>query len=223
MRSSREDPCVCHLSSGLLSLLRKLKRSDKEIRILLLGLDNAGKTSLLKRLAGEDISEIKPTQGFNVKTVQQEGIKMNVWDIGGQQAIRPYWRNYFESTDVLVQRHACFKSGLLEEADSGISRAWAALVQIYVVDSSDKRRLEETGDELSTLLTEQKLAAVPLIVFANKQDLMNALAGDEASRLARLNLNSIRDRTWHIQPCSAKTGDGVSEGMEWAIQAAQKK
>nr|KAJ3421744.1 ADP-ribosylation factor protein 3 [Polyrhizophydium stewartii] len=187
MRSSREDPC------GLLSLLRKLKRSDKEIRILLLGLDNAGKTSLLKRLAGEDISEIKPTQGFNVKTVQQEGIKMNVWDIGGQQAIRPYWRNYFESTDVLI----------------------------YVVDSSDKRRLEETGDELSTLLTEQKLAAVPLIVFANKQDLMNALAGDEIAE--GLNLNSIRDRTWHIQPCSAKTGDGVSEGMEWAIQAAQKK
>eukprot|EP00842_Homolaphlyctis_polyrhiza_P002083 jgi/Hompol1/2876/HPOL_006206-RA len=87
---------------GLLSLLRMLKRSDKEVRILLLGLDNAGKTSLLKRLAGEDITEIKPTQGFNIKTVQQDGIKMNVWDIGGQQSIRPYWRNYFESTDVLV-------------------------------------------------------------------------------------------------------------------------
>ena len=68
---------------GLLALLRKLKRSDKEIRILLLGLDNAGKTTILKRVAGEDIAIVKPTQGFNIKTVQQDGFKMNVWDIGG--------------------------------------------------------------------------------------------------------------------------------------------
>lgn len=87
---------------GLLAYLRKLTRSDREIRILLLGLDNAGKTSILKRLASEDITEIKPTQGFNIKSVVQDGFKMNVWDIGGQKAIRPYWRNYFESTDVLV-------------------------------------------------------------------------------------------------------------------------
>ncbi|EGF79960.1 hypothetical protein BATDEDRAFT_89151 [Batrachochytrium dendrobatidis JAM81] len=178
---------------GLLSLLRKLRRSEKEIRILLLGLDNAGKTSLLKRLAGEEILEIKPTQGFNIKTVQQDGIKMNVWDIGGQQTIRPYWRNYFESTNVLI----------------------------YVVDSSDKRRLEETGTELANLLTEAKLQGVPLLVFANKQDLMNALSGDEI--VAGLNIGGIRDRAWHIQPCSAKSDMGVSEGMEWAMQIAQKK
>ncbi|KAI8923024.1 ADP-ribosylation factor family-domain-containing protein [Entophlyctis helioformis] len=178
---------------GLLSLLRKLKRSDKELRLLLLGLDNAGKTSLLKRLAGEDISEIKPTQGFNVKSVHQDGIKMNVWDIGGQQSIRPYWRNYFESTDVLI----------------------------YVVDSSDRRRLEETGEELNGLLSEPKLQGVPVLVFANKQDLMNALGGEEIA--TGLNLDAIRDRTWHIQPCSAKSGDGVQEGMEWALQISQKK
>ncbi|KAH6581492.1 hypothetical protein BASA50_002520 [Batrachochytrium salamandrivorans] len=178
---------------GLLSLLRKLKRSEREIRILLLGLDNAGKTSLLKRLASEDISEIKPTQGFNIKTVQQDGIKMNVWDIGGQKTIRPYWRNYFESTDVLI----------------------------YVVDSSDRRRLEETGNELAGLLTEEKLQCVPVLIFANKQDLMTALSGEEI--VSGLNLNAIRDRTWHIQPCSAKNDTGVSEGMEWALQVAQKK
>lgn len=84
--------------------MRKLKRSDKEIRILLLGLDNAGKTSILKRLAGEQdqIMDLKPTQGFNVKSIQQKDFKIHVWDIGGQEAIRPYWRNYFESTHVLV-------------------------------------------------------------------------------------------------------------------------
>lgn len=69
---------------------------------MLLGLDNAGKTTLLKKLASEDITQTTPTQGFNIKSVQSDGFKLNVWDIGGQRKIRPYWRNYFENTDVLV-------------------------------------------------------------------------------------------------------------------------
>lgn len=88
---------------GLLSLLRRLRSAPSDLRILLLGLDNAGKTTILKSLASEDITEIKPTQGFNIKSVVVEGVKLNVWDIGGQKSIRPYWRNYFESTDVLVR------------------------------------------------------------------------------------------------------------------------
>ncbi|KAK7810880.1 hypothetical protein U0070_013534 [Myodes glareolus] len=88
---------------GLLSILRKLKSApDQEVRILLLGLDNAGKTTLLKQLASEDISHITPTQGFNIKSVQSQGFKLNVWDIGGQRKIRPYWRSYFENTDILL-------------------------------------------------------------------------------------------------------------------------
>lgn len=91
------------LFKGLLSILRKLKSApDQEVRLLLLGLDNAGKTTLLKQLASEDISHITPTQGFNIKSVQSQGFKLNVWDIGGQRKIRPYWRNYFENTDILV-------------------------------------------------------------------------------------------------------------------------
>merc|ERR1711997_799860 len=90
---------VCFKSEtmGLLAILRKLKSSpERELRILLLGLDNAGKTTLLKQLASEDVSHITPTQGFNIKSVQSEGFKLNAWDIGGQRKIRPYWRNYFE-------------------------------------------------------------------------------------------------------------------------------
>ncbi|RKO87048.1 ADP-ribosylation factor family-domain-containing protein, partial [Blyttiomyces helicus] len=67
--------------------------------------------------------------------------------------------------------------------------------------------------ELNSLLEETKLAGVPLLVFSNKQDLVNALPGDEIA--TGLNLNAIRDRPWQIQPCSAKSGDGVSQGMEW--------
>ena len=92
-----------NIFQGLLSILRKLRASpEKELRLLLLGLDNAGKTTILKILASEDIDHITPTAGFNIKSVIADGFKLNVWDIGGQRKIRPYWKNYFENTDVLV-------------------------------------------------------------------------------------------------------------------------
>ncbi len=69
---------------GLLSLLRKLKKNDNEARLLVLGLDNAGKTTILKALSEEDISHIMPTQGFNIKSLMRDGFKLNVWDIGGK-------------------------------------------------------------------------------------------------------------------------------------------
>jgi len=178
---------------GLLSILKKMKKDEKEARILMLGLDNAGKTTVLKKLSDEDITHIMPTQGFNIKSLQHEGFKLNVWDIGGQKTIRPYWSNYFESSDALV----------------------------YVIDSSDKRRLEESSTELKELLAEEKLNGVPLLVFANKQDLLQASPADEIAE--HLGLAAIGDRTWTIQACSAKTGEGLSEGMEWIVTNCQPK
>ena len=135
-----------------------------------------------------------PTQGFNVKSVSKDGFKLNVWDIGGQREIRPYWRNYFDNTDALV----------------------------YVIDSADRARLEEVNTELSRLLVEEdKLAGVPLLVFANKQDLLSALPPSDIS--VGLNLTAIRDRAWHIQACSAKTGDGLAEGMTFLIKMVSDK
>lgn len=128
-----------------------MKQDNREARILVLGLDNAGKTTILRALSDEDITHITPTQGFNIKSLIHEGFKLNVWDIGGQSTIRPYWRNYFEHTDALV----------------------------YVIDSADRRRITECSQELTTLLTEEKLAGIPLLVFANKQDLLQALPADE--------------------------------------------
>jgi len=91
---------------------------------LVLGLDNAGKTTILKALANEDITQIQPTKGFNIKNLSHEGFKLNVWDVGGQISLRPYWPNYFEYRDALV----------------------------YVIDSSDPKRLQESGAELQKLL-----------------------------------------------------------------------
>ena len=82
-----------HKRMGLLTLLRKLKRTDKEARILVLGLDNAGKTTALKKLADEDITHTMPTQGFNIKSVVHEGFKLNVWDIGGEHVDEKFARN----------------------------------------------------------------------------------------------------------------------------------
>merc|ERR1712061_502415 len=172
---------------GLLSILKKMRKDEKEARILMLGLDNAGKTTILEKLSEEDISHIMPTQGFNIKSLVHEGFKLNVWDIGGQKTIRPYWSNYFEGSDALV----------------------------YVVDSSDKRRLEESGQELRELLADDKLAGIPLLIFANKQDLLQASPADEISESLQLAL--IADRTWTIQACSAKEGSGLQEGMEWLV------
>ncbi|XP_058852745.1 ADP-ribosylation factor-like protein 3 isoform X2 [Acipenser ruthenus] len=106
------------VQKGLFSVLQKLKGApEQELRIVLLGLDNAGKTTLLKKLASEDVSTITPTQGFNIKSVASNGMKLNVWDIGGQRKIRPFWKKYLENTDLLI----------------------------YVIDSADKKRFEETG------------------------------------------------------------------------------
>ena len=69
-------------------MLRSLKRDEREARILVLGLDNAGKTTILKALSEEDITQIMPTQGFNIKSLVKEGFKLNVWDIGGQKTLR---------------------------------------------------------------------------------------------------------------------------------------
>jgi small GTP-binding protein len=110
---------------GLLDLLRRLKKNDKEAKILVLGLDNAGKTTLLKLLSSENPDKTEPTQGFNVKTLVRDSFKLNVWDIGGQKEIRKYWENYFDNCDGLV----------------------------FVVDSSDDYRVAECNNELKLLIS----------------------------------------------------------------------
>ena len=143
-----------------------------------LGLDNAGKTTILKALSREEIQYVIPTQGFNVKTLSVGNFKFNVWDLGGQKAIRQHWKNYYDKLDCII----------------------------YVIDSSDRIRMEECAEELQALLEEDKLAGVPLLIYANKQDLLSSLPADEIEEM--LSLNLISDRAWTIAACSAKDGEG---------------
>ena len=84
------------------SLSAQVKRKEREIRVLVVGLDNAGKTTIVKRINGEDISKISPTLGFNISSLHLNEYRLNVWDVGGQKTLRTFWRNYFEKTDALV-------------------------------------------------------------------------------------------------------------------------
>ncbi|CAI9761075.1 unnamed protein product [Fraxinus pennsylvanica] len=158
---------------------------NKEARILVLGLDNAGKTTILYRLQmGEVVSTI-PTIGFNVETVQYNNIKFQVWDLGGQTSIRPYWRCYFPNTQAII----------------------------YVVDSSDTDRLVVAKEEFHAILEEEELKGAVVLIFANKQDLPGAF--DDAAVTESLELHKIKNRQWAIFKTSAIKGEGLFEGLDW--------
>jgi small GTP-binding protein len=115
--------------------------SKKEMRILMVGLDAAGKTTILYKLKLGEIVTTIPTIGFNVETVEYKNINFTVWDVGGQDKIRPLWRHYFQNTQGLI----------------------------FVVDSNDRDRAAEARDELHRMLNEDELRDAVLLVFANKQ------------------------------------------------------
>lgn len=174
---------------GLLTILKKVKQKEQELRILILGLDNAGKTTVMKRVSGEDIHEISPTVGFNIKSLEYNGYTLNLWDVGGQKSIRTYWRNYFEQTDGII----------------------------WVVDSVDRWRLEECRAQLHDLLGQEKLAGASLLVFANKQDLGGALSYEEIATVLQLNGEDMAGHHWSIFGCSAYTGKGLQQGFDWLV------
>ncbi|KAG8098732.1 hypothetical protein GUJ93_ZPchr0013g34267 [Zizania palustris] len=159
--------------------------AKKEMRILMVGLDAAGKTTILYKLKLGEIVTTIPTIGFNVETVEYKNISFTVWDVGGQDKIRPLWRHYFQNTQGLI----------------------------FVVDSNDRDRVVEARDELHRMLNEDELRDAVLLVFANKQDLPNAMNAAEITD--KLGLHSLRQRHWYIQSTCATTGEGLYEGLDW--------
>ncbi|KAI1295679.1 ADP-ribosylation factor-like protein 2 [Halotydeus destructor] len=172
---------------GLKTILKKLKQKEKEVRLLVLGLDNAGKTTIIKKFNGEDVKSISPTLGFNIHTLFHKEYMLNVWDVGGQRSLRSYWKNYFESTDGLI----------------------------WVVDSSDKLRIEDCKRELHNLLEEERLLGATLLIFANKQDLPGSLSSEEIRELLKLDM--IKTHHWKVTPCSAYTGENLVDGIDWIL------
>uniref|UniRef100_A0A7S3A6C9 ADP-ribosylation factor-like protein 2 n=2 Tax=Rhodosorus marinus TaxID=101924 RepID=A0A7S3A6C9_9RHOD len=184
---------------GLLTILRKVRQKEKEMRVLVLGMDNAGKTSIVKRLNGDDVRNVSPTLGFSIISIMFKDYNLNLWDVGGQKTIRTYWKNYFEQTDGII----------------------------WVVDCADHNRLESGSEELYKLLDEERLAGASLLVLANKQDLPDALSPKEVEEVLDLkgSASSVQ-RHWRVEGCSAlcpgdesvSGRDNLREGVEWLIE-----
>ena len=116
---------------------------NKEMRILMLGLDAAGKTTILDTLRLGQSVNTTPTMGFNVKTVTYKNVTFNVWDVGGQDNIRPLWRHYYTGTQGLI----------------------------FVVDCADRDRIDEARQELHRIINDREMRDAIILIFANKQDL----------------------------------------------------
>jgi small GTP-binding protein len=119
---------------------------DKKANILMLGLDSAGKTTILYKLKLDTVVTTIPTIGFNVESVKFKSLNMTIWDVGGQEKIRPLWRHYYQNIDAVI----------------------------FVIDSNDGGRLDEVSKELHSLMAEDQLRDATLLLLCNKQDLPHA-------------------------------------------------
>ena len=161
------------------------------MRVLLLGLDSAGKTTILFHLIGRREQTV-PTIGFNVETVRFNGLEFVVWDVSGQERLRPFWRHYYRGT-------------------SGV---------VFVVDSADVERLTMARAELFGILNEEELANAVVLVFSNKTDLPNAVTPEQLADA--LQLERLRPRPYHVQRSNASIGEGISEGLDWLAEEMRK-
>jgi small GTP-binding protein len=162
-------------------------------KIVMLGLDAAGKTTILYKLQLGEVVTTIPTIGTNIESVQYKNICFTCMDVGGRSPIRPLVRHFYQKA-----------SGL-----------------IFVVDTNDKERMEQTADELNRALDEESLSAVPVLIFANKADLPDALSTAEVAQ--RLGVHDWRQRAWHIQSSVATTGAGLYEGLDWLTATLKGK
>lgn len=176
---------------GFLSFLPWLFKLPKEARILMVGLDAAGKTTILYKLKLGEVVTTIPTIGFNVETVKYGSINFTVWDVGGQDKIRPLWRHYFQNTQGII----------------------------FVVDSNDRERVIEAREELNRMLNEDELRDAFLLVLANKMDLPNAMPVSEM--IEQLDLSQKSDRKWWVQSTCALSGEGLDTGLQWLARELQ--
>jgi small GTP-binding protein len=178
----------------VLSKVMKKLSIDGPKRILMLGLDNAGKTTILYRMKRTEDFNTVPTVGFNVETISPaRGVSLTVWDVGGQDHLRPLWHHYFDNVDGLV----------------------------FVVDSTDRRRFSLAKAELKGIYHHDTMKNVPLVVIANKQDSHEALSAEIIAE--RLDLIEWPNGLYHIIPCCALTGDGLTDAFTTLAKMVRKQ
>ncbi|XP_037102369.1 ADP-ribosylation factor-like protein 11 isoform X2 [Syngnathus acus] len=158
-----------------------------------MGLDSAGKTTLLTQLLTGQVMSTSPTIGFNVGSFNvDKKTSLTVWDVGGQKSMRPNWRFYLDDCKALI----------------------------FVVDSSDPRRMPEAQRALKKVLSEEKFRDIPLMVLANKMDQPGAMTVQEISD--QLRLNNYPCLRWEIQACSALKGIGLHQAFTSVAKLIKK-
>mmetsp|Transcript_46804 Transcript_46804/g.122887 ORF Transcript_46804/g.122887 Transcript_46804/m.122887 type:complete len:192 (-) Transcript_46804:526-1101(-) len=159
----------------------------KKVRIICVGLDNSGKTTIISHLKPKKAmqQDIVPTVGFTVEEFQKNGLAFTVFDMSGQGRYRNLWEHYYKDV-------------------GGI---------IFCIDSTDAFRMCVAKDELEAMLAHQDLNGVPLLFYANKMDLPTAKQPVECVQL--LELDKMTDKPWHIAASNALTGEGIENGIAW--------
>eukprot|EP00753_Platysulcus_tardus_P020983 PLAT8548.1.p1 GENE.PLAT8548.1~~PLAT8548.1.p1 ORF type:complete len:189 (+),score=70.12 PLAT8548.1:25-591(+) len=175
-------------------LMLRLGFAKTEVRIMVVGLDNSGKTTLINHLKpskGGEHMTTTPTVGFSVEEFSKGSLAFTVFDMSGASGFRSLWEQYY-----------CDISAI-----------------IFVVDSTDRVRMCVAKDELQELLAHADIGSrtVPLLLFANKMDEPSALAPEDV--MDELDLaETVIDHPWHIQASNALTGEGVEEGIDWLAE-----
>ncbi|XP_015263997.1 PREDICTED: putative ADP-ribosylation factor-like protein 5C [Gekko japonicus] len=164
---------------------------SREHKVIIIGLDNAGKTTILYQFLMNEVVHTSPTIGSNVEEIVLRKTHFLMWDIGGQESLRSTWNTYYSNTEFVI----------------------------LVIDSTDRERLTVTKEELYKMLAHEDLRNAAVLIFANKQDVKNSMSTSEISKF--LTLSSIKDHPWHIQGCCALTGEGLPAGLEWMTSRVQ--
>ncbi|KAK6171412.1 ADP-ribosylation factor-like protein 4C [Patella vulgata] len=172
--------------------------SSASIQIVMVGLDTTGKTTILYRLKFGQYMNAIPTVGFNCEKIEGKvgkvkGVSFTIWDIGGKDNMRPLWKSYLRSADGII----------------------------FVIDSSDKERMEEAKIELNKFVKSHNTSKLPTLVIANKQDLQEALDPEEIEKMLSIQEISM-SHPLHFLPACAVTGEGLSEAMDIMYEMIKK-
>ncbi|XP_053471398.1 ADP-ribosylation factor-like protein 13B isoform X6 [Ictalurus furcatus] len=189
---------TCTWIGRLMSLWRKCRR---KVTLVMVGLDNAGKTATVRGIQGESPLDVAPTVGFSKVDLKQGKFEVTIFDLGGGKRIRGIWKNYYSESYGVV----------------------------FVVDSSDVQRIHETRDTMAEVLRHPRIAGKPVLVLANKQDRDGAMA--EADIIENLSLEKLVNENkclCQIEPCSAVLGYGkkidksIKNGLNWLLNNIAK-
>ena len=169
----------------LSKILEFFTKSRNNFKIIILGMQNAGKTTILYRLSLGTLVKTTPTIGSNVEELTYNNVKFQAWDLGGQESTRSVWDVYYMSTDAIV----------------------------YVIDSKDDEYFEESKAQFHKLLAHPNLKNATILIFANKQDLPGAKTVNQL--IQDYEFDKIKHHIWQIQSCSALKGEGLVTGIKW--------